>query len=493
MSTPVPYRQWALTIGVIVAAARAAGADAPVASSKEPAKPGPAEPPPEPAPVPQNPSHDAEATAVAPLPGEESGRVDPGEPGDSVGRKTARVVLFIPKVLFEIALAPIEGAAYVEDKYQFEDWYYRMFYYRDRTIGILPTATYVTGLGFTAGAKFIDTDTYGGHEHTVLQATTGGQFRVGLLASADTGNRLGPVRLEVEGNFDRRPTEPFFGIGNEGHLSAPTVSNINAFTDPTAVETYFRYQEARAAAQADFAVISHLHMFLKGSFTQLEYTHDTHEFPSIDEIYDPASLVGFGTKMNRAYGELEARWDTRAATTKWEPSTVHGSGSLVDAYGGLSHATDGDSRFWHYGFDLQQYVHLGFGPRVLVLSAHGEAVTGPLDQVPLTELPMLGGAWYLRGYDYARFRDRVALEASAQYMWSLTGNTSAFVFTDVGRVYDAWNDFTVDDLHAGFGVGLDVYMPPNFVADLAIATSTDGGIALIAEFTPLLDSRPRWR
>jgi hypothetical protein len=482
-----------LVIGAVIAAARFASADPPVASSKEPAKPGPAEPPAEPPPVQQTPPPDVGATIDAPPPGEESGRVDPGDPGDSIGRKTARVVLFIPKVLFEIAVLPFDGLAYVQDKYQLEDYYYRMFYYRDRTIAILPTATYVTGLGFTAGAKFVDTDTFGGKERSVLQATTGGQFRLGFLGSMDTGNRLGPVRLELGGNFDRRPTEPFFGIGNEGHLQPPTQSNIDAFNNPTAIQTYFRYQEARAWLQADLAVISHLHMFLRGSFTQLEYTHDTHQFPSIDDIYNPETLVGFGEKMNRGYGELEARWDTRAATTKWEPSTVHGSGTMIDAYAGLSHATDGDSKFWHYGVDLQQYVHLGWGPRVLVLQYHTEAVTGPIDQIPLTELPMLGGAWFLRGYDYARFRDRVAMEASAQYMWSLTGNVSAFVFTDVGRVYDSWNDFTLDDLHAGFGIGLDVYTPPNFVADLAIATSTDGGIAVIAEFTPILDSRPRWR
>ena len=36
-----------------------------------------------------------------------------------------------------------------------------------------------------------------------------------------------------------------------------------------------------------------------------------------------------------------------------------------------------------------------------------EGVTGGLDQVPFTELPMLGGD-FMRGYAFERFRDRVA-------------------------------------------------------------------------------------
>ncbi len=488
-----------IALVLLAASASLASADPPpVASSKEPPrKPGPAEPAPEAPPVPQAPQPDANAVSGAPLPGNESGRIDPGEPADSAGRQGARIVLFIPKVLFEIAMLPFEGAAYVEGKYQLEDTYYRMFYYRNRTVGIIPTATYVTGLGFTAGARFFDTDTFGDREKLVLQATTGGQFRVGFLASMDTGNRLGPLRLEVSGNFDRRPAEPFYGIGNTGHLESieASGSNIDALTNPTAVETFYRYQEARVAALADLSVISHLHLDLRGALTQLEYEHGTHQFPSIDDVYAPDSLVGFGTTTNRLYGELELRWDNRTPTSVWEPSTVHGSGTFAALYGGISHPVSADDgvNFGHYGLDAQQFIHLGFGPRALIVRFHTEGVTGNIDNIPLSELPQLGGAWFLRGYDYARFRDQIAMVGTLQYMWSLTANTSAFIFTDVGRVYGSWDDFTLDDLHVGFGLGLEVYTPPTFVADLQLASSSDGGIAVTAEFSPVLDSKQRWR
>jgi outer membrane protein assembly factor BamA len=130
---------------------------------------------------------------------------------------------------------------------------------------------------------------------------------------------------------------------------------------------------------------------------------------------------------------------------------------------------------------------------VLVARLHGEGVTGSVDEVPITELPYLGGGTFLRGYSYARFRDRIAAVGTLQYMWSIMPYASAFLFTDVGRVYRDWNDVTLSGLHMGFGVGLSVYFKDTFLADLTLGSSLDGGIAATAEFSPVLDARPRFR
>lgn len=467
-----------------------ARADPPVASSQEPSR---TPPPEEPQAVPPAHALDAADTAGAPLPGEESGRLD-AVPHDSNGRRAARAALFLPKVILAIATAPFDVALYLNGKYQFEDLYYRTTHFRNRTIAIVPTATWETGFGFTAGLRFYDLDTFGDHEKLVLQGTIGGSFRTGALVSLDSGRRLGRFRLELGGNFDQRPTEPFYGIGNEGDLSPPVRGQRNAYTDDTAIHSYFRYQEARINGLVDIAVRRHFFVSVRGALTQLRYSHDTHIFPSIDQIWDPATLTGFGTSTNRLYGEAELRWDDRTPITLWEPSTVHARGTFAALYGGYSAALDdGDKNFFHYGLELQHYFRIGYGPRVIILRYHGEVVTGTLDQVPITELPMLGGGWFLRGYDYARFRDRIAMVGTLQYMWSLTANSSAFIFTDVGRVWRNWDAFTLDDLHVGFGIGLEIYMPPSFLADVTLGSSSDGGVVVNAEFAPVLDGRQRWR
>jgi len=480
-----------LALVAVLASATIASADPPIASSQQPARPPPEEPPP----VPQAPETTVQDTSGAPLPGQESGRTDP-EPGRTTGQKVARAALFVPKWLFAILMAPFDAALYLEGKYQLTDLYYRSFYYRERTISIVPTADYATGYGLSIGAQFTDTNTFGRDERLVLRATTGFHYRIGLLGSIDTGDRLGPLRLEVSGNWDRRPSEPFYGIGNEGHLQPFEEGQmIDALTNPTAVQTFFRYQEARGNLLADIKLFRHLDLDATGSLTELKYTHGTHKFPSIDDVYDPDTIVGFDETVKHLYGELALVWDDRSSDSLWEPANVHGRGTLAVAYAGLVNQF-GDvnlSDFWHYGGELQHYFRIGFGPRVIVARYHLEGVTGPLDNIPITELPMLGSPTFLRGYTYARFRDQIAMSASLQYMWSLTAQTHAYVFTDVGRVYPSWDDFTLNDLHAGFGIGLEVYVAPDFIADVSIGSSTDGGVALQAEFTPILDQRTRWR
>lgn len=475
----------------LVVCTSTARADPPIASSEQPRPREPGER--EPAPVEQTPEPVASDTTRAPLPGDESGRIDEGEPGDSVGREIARGALAIPKYLFMIISWPVGEGIYVEDRYQLSDWYYRLFYWDHRTISIVPTATYETGYGLTVGARFADTDTFGRHERLVLQATAGTTYRLGLLASIDTGDRLGRVRLEGSGNFDRRPAEPFYGIGNSGNtLVTPLPQMINPLLEDTALATHFRYQEARVGGLADITLTRQVHLAARGAVTELEYSHSTTD-PSIEQGYEPDAVIGFGTTTKHIYGELELRYDGRERSSPWEPPSVNSAGTLAVAYGGYSHRLDELTGFWHYGAELQHYFRLGQGPRVLVARARTEAVSGSLSQIPITELPMLGGGSLLRGYPYARFRDTVSALGSVQYMWSLFTFGSAFVFADVGRVYNGWESFTLDGMHVGYGVGLELYSTDAFLVDFSIASSSDGGISWLAEFSPMLDTRPRWR
>jgi hypothetical protein len=480
-----------IAVIAVLAAATSARADSPVASSERARLHPPAEP--EPAPAPQAPQPDARTAKQAPPPGYESGRVDAGGPGESTGRTIARGALYLPKVLFEVAMWPFGQAIYLEDRYQLSDWYYRIFYYEDRTIAIIPTATWVTGFGLQIGARFFDTNTFGDRERLVLQATGGLDNRVGLLGSIDTGHRLGPVRLELGGNYDRRPSEPFFGIGNEaGSTETPPPVPIDAQTDSTAFKTHFRYQEARAVLLADIDLWRNLYLDGRGYYGELKYTHSDVGL-SIENAYQQMSLVGFDQTTRYLYGEGGLRWDTRRRVSIWEPYTVHAEGSLVLGYAGYVDQLDHGGRFWHYGTELQHYFRFGFGPRVVALRFHGEGVTGDLNEVPITQLPMLGGGEFLRGYDYARFRDRLAAVGSLQYMWPLFAYASGYVFTDVGRVYRSWSDLTLSNMRAGFGVGLEFYGARSFWADVAVGTSIDGGVVLTAEFSPVLDARTRWR
>ena len=427
-----------------------------------------------------------------PPPGQESGRIDDVDGADSPGRVAARTLLFVPKLAFDVVTYPVDEGIGLESRWDLGGWYRRWFTCCNQTIGVVPIATWETGLGFTAGAQVYDKDTFGQKERTTIQASYGGTYRVGAAATIDTGRRLGALKLGAAGYFERLPRDPFYGIGNDASTGDMPAQPIDAFNNPTAVTSYFRYQEARAGGLADYQLSDQFTIAGRGEYTELKYTPSTTS-PMIEDVYDPATLVGFNRTTKHVYGELELRWDSRRTVDVFEPDQVHSIGSLASISGGYVHQFDNLPAFWHYRGDFQHYIRLGVGPRVLVARLHGEGVTGDINDIPITELPMLGGGTFLRGYSYARFRDKIALLGSLQYMWSLMPYASAFVFTDAGRVYRDWSDMTLSGLHVGFGVGLSLYEKDTFLADLTIGSSSDGGVAVTAEFSPVLDARPRWR
>ncbi len=432
----------------------------------------------------------------APVPGNESGQLTAVDRSDSAFRVAARGALFVPKLVIAAALSPVRGAIWADDRYRLEDLYYQVFYNADRTIGLFPTATYTSGFGVAAGAGFVDRQLFGEHENLALQATTGavtGQtYRLAVLGSFRTGQRISPwLQLGLDAGFERHPADPFYGIGN-GDLVPPTGSPINPETDVTAVETYHRYQEARVAVLGDARVIDGLHLLGTGAVTELRFGRSTTGAP-IDTVYSTPDLVGFDTGVRHMYGEIEIRWDTRRRTTDWEPRDVHSTGSLASAFAGRLHRLDGGTDFWRYGVELQHYWKIGKGPRVVAVRFHGSGVTGGRDEVPFTELPMLGGSSFLRGYPFERFRDRVAAFGSAQYQWDVSHLLGAYLFTDVGRVFPALDQLTARGMRVGYGVGLELHGNNGFLVEGSVASSIDGGVVLSLSFNPILDSKERWR
>lgn len=436
--------------------------------------------------------------AGAPVPGAESGRLDPPD-GDSIWRLGLRGILFVPKVAADAVLSPARLTAWAYDRYHLDELYYRVFFNDARTIGLVPTAAYDSGFGISAGARFVDRDLAGAHEHLAVEARAGGRYLQAYKAALRSGDRLGNhLALELDGQYELRPKDVFWGIGNHDDSARPAAP-VDPRTDPAALDTRYRERIARVAGVIDARLVDDLHLrssteLADRTFAASAASDLTAGSVPIDAVYDPMALVGFGG-VRTLYSELELRFDDRGRATYFEPAALYSAGSLAAVFAGRTHRLDHAPDYWRYGIDLQHFFRLTDGPRVLALRLRGEGVSGTLAEVPFTELPQLGGPDDLRGYPIDRFRDRVLAVGSAEYEWDLSGLLMASVFVDAGRVYDSLDALELRHLRVGYGVALQGHTEYAFGFRGSLSSSVDGGLFLDLSFNQVfvLDERVRRR
>ena len=442
------------------------------------------------------PGRDLTAAEVAadPLPGFESGRIDPPET-DSTWRRIARGALYMPRLALDALLFPFRGALWVNEHYRVTDWYDRIFYNDTRTLGLYPTATIDTTFGVTVGARLVDLDLFGEREQLGVQATFGSWYRQIYSVSLGSGRRLGErFSLGLDASYERRPHDAFYGIGNgdlHHDVPVPPAPVIDPLVESTAIETFYRQYRWRATLLADLQAWQQLHVRAAGAISRVRFGSPDQGTP-ITAFYEPGGLVGLGG-FEYGYGELELRWDSRRNATTWEPVSVHSLGTLASVFAGRTHRIDRGPDYTRYGVDLVRFVRITEGPRVLIAHFHGEGVTGSLDQVPFTELPALGGPTYLRGYALDQFRDRIAAFGSLAYEWDLSLLLSARLFTDVGRVYPSLDELSLRGLRVGFGLAVEAHGASSFVLEASVGSSIDGGLFLNLSFNPVYDIQERVR
>jgi hypothetical protein len=419
--------------------------------------------------------------AGAPLPGQESGRTDAIRTEESRLHEVVRGVLVFPRAAVELVLVPVRGTLWAYERYAVPDRFRDTFYDHTHTYGLYPTLHVDATYGVTFGGRFVHRDLLGDRERFSLRAGLGGEFRQLLDASATSGNRLGDhMRLELRGEYERRPHDPFYGIGNNYDVT----------------DVRHRQQLARVSTAFDVRPFHEpLHLRLAGAYTDLEYAPAS-EGPMITDVYPMEMLPGFESGIRNTYAELELRLDERRKTNPFDAHAIPDRGYLLAAFGGRVHQLGMGEDHWRYGGEAQHFLPLTRGGmRTLHSRVHAEAVTGGYRDVAFTQLPQLGGATMLRGYPAERFRDRAAVLGSVEYFWDLNRILMASLFVDAGRVYPDVRDiaFSVDDFRVGYGVSLQLHSTRSFLASVNLASSIDGGVFVNFALDPVYEPPSRLR
>lgn len=111
--------------------------------------------------------------------------------------------------------------------------------------------------------------------------------------------------------------------------------------------------------------------------------------------------------------------------------------------------------YWHYRADARAYLPLTRYGDVLAwrgLSVWNVAKAG--ERVPFFRLARLGDSSTLRGYRPYRFYGLNAVTSSLEYRHYFDDDFGAFLFGDVGQVYDVRSELTRANMRATWGAGL---------------------------------------
>lgn len=416
----------------------------------------------------------------APLPGDAHGRLDPLDPGDSVARRIGRAALWVIRLPFLIVAQPVRGLMYLQGRYDLSGHVRQTFTSHDNKIAIYPTALFETGFGFNAGVRARFTNLFGGGEEFTTRLAFGGRNQLHFGQSFAIARERTAYGIAV--HYDRTDDERFYGIGN-GELIEPTMP-LDPFAGPAA-RSAFIDDAMRAVSQIAWRLPANLSTTTRVAVVRKRFERDAASSDAIDRVFQIDEVPGFAAGTTYIESELELAYDSRHQVADWDAPGMIGAGTFVAGFAGYQQdIADGAPGFVRYGFDAQRIFRLSLGPRALALRVYGEAITGDRDEVAFTELPKLGGPWLLRGYETARFRDRVAVVGQATYRWAAARWLAPSVFVDVGRVFAGLDDLSLDDPRVGFGGALTLFSARGAVIAAEVATSIDGGIQAFVSLNP---------
>jgi hypothetical protein len=482
-----------LALTLVLSAAHAAAEPVGVVT-EPPRRPEPTDVEPAPAPLPP-------PVEPAARPDQVSGIAVEDEPRTSRLVWIPRALLFVPRMIFWGAVQPLRGATYVYEKYELQQRFFDATFTDDRRFGIYPVAGYQSSFGFTVGARLLYKDIFGERERIKLHADYGGEFLYAVGGTLTTGDRLGPVRLELESSIERRPRDHFYGIGNGNEIATPPVAPIDARMDDTAISSRFQQDVLRNVGTIRIKLGDWVKNRISGAWMQREFDRSPDTGSGTDKDitmrYDTSTLVGFESGVNSLYVENELSLDTRRPASRYGTQTLDSAGWLLRGYVGMARGLENDpTRYYAYGGELQRYIDLSAdGEQILALRAMVDAVGGTDGRtdgrISFVDLPRLGGSEYLRGYSSGRFRDRAVVLGTAEYQWAVSPNAASFLFYDIGQPLASLAERPEGPIRMGFGVGLQFHTKNTFLARTQLAVSREGDIHFNLVFSPAFGRRER--
>jgi outer membrane protein assembly factor BamA len=209
-------------------------------------------------------------------------------------------------------------------------------------------------------------------------------------------------------------------------------------------------------------------------FTQWKQEPGEGSFPSVEQVYTPATLPGLGAKATYLHTQGTVGLESRLSPGYSRRGAF--LGATIHDY------KDGDDQF---GFQMAEYegiAHLPILREAWVLSFRARVQTAfdkDGQQTPFFMLPALGGGSTLRGYSSWRFRDKSSLLLQGEWRIMVNRYLDLAFFYDAGKVAARTSDLDLDHLKDDFGVGLRFHGPFATPLRVELARSRESSLSLI--------------
>ena len=358
----------------------------------------------------------------------------------------------------------------------------------DASVRILPTVVFESGFGLGGGATLHARDLLGRGSRVRMSGRVGGPVHE-LAATWNSGTLLGDRFVgELRAAYQQVDGAPFFGYGNadRAHEDMFPAAPLDP-ADDMAFATRYSQQEASFGVAGQMQLASSLTLGLLGAHRIARFDdYQGAAGPDVRRVFAVSALPGYREGLASTTVELRLVYDTRRITRFYLSAAAPSTGWLAIASVGVQHA---DAAFGRWRADATRLVDLYAGDRVLVLRAHAAGVTGSLDEVPFTDLPVLGGPFLLRGYERGRFRDRVAALGSVEYRYPVSRQLSGYLFTEAGRVWRELSAIDGSGLRVSFGGGLRAHLTHTLLGRVGVFGSWEGNVLVYLSFDPVFDVR----
>ncbi|NNE08183.1 MAG: BamA/TamA family outer membrane protein [Gemmatimonadetes bacterium] len=349
----------------------------------------------------------------------------------------------------------------------------RVFGAQELPYGVLANFSISPLSGVGAGATFYHDEFFGPRNRAKLRThfSTEGTRRValGMVLNED-----GKVEFEAGGGYRLRPEARFSGIGPQA-----SDANESHYTQ----ETSWGGLTLSRAASHDLSLTAGVIVSGVGTRGPRDEGSGSDDRTLLEVFGGDDRPAGYGDRSDGVmYSAGLAHDDTR----KVGRPERGGVRMFKAAY--FSGFEEEDGSFYSYRADLQQFLPLWFQERALALRGviHWIENDGDSD-VPFQRLLTNDEPDLMRGFRDLRWRDRGITILTAEYrfpLWAYNRHNGRgidfYMFTDVGQVFEDFDDISKRNMRASYGAGLRFMKLRGFVGRLEFGYSEEDTVWRLA-------------